>query len=152
EAKRLRDEAVVWRGELRGRACAEGSNVLGSSLGVTQRLVDRALSDAAREMASDLAVRALALRAAPSARAFPDEGEQRAASGLDDSPWGAAALEENADSVEHALRTLDAHDTTLRAAAWNVVAMAAGPGDPWRAGDKMALDAEPFVRFEQYKA
>lgn len=152
EAKRDRDGAVVWRGELRGRACAEGSNVLGSSLGVTQRLVDRAMSDAAREMASDLALRALSLRAAPSARAFPDESEQRAGSGLDDTPWGAAALEENADAVEHALRTLDTHDTALRAAAWNVVAMAAGPGDPWRAGDKMALDDEPLVRCQQYKA
>ena len=32
-------------------------------------------------------------------------------SGLDDTPWGPAALEENADAVEHALRTLDTHDT-----------------------------------------
>jgi hypothetical protein len=152
EVKRARDGVAVWRGELRGRACAEGSNILGGTLGVTQRLVDRTLSDAARELASDLAIRALGLRATPSARAFADEGEQRAAAGLDDTPWGAAALQENPASVDHALKTLDAHDMVLRAAAWNVVAMAAGPGDPWPAASAMVLDDEPLVRFEQYKA
>jgi hypothetical protein len=152
EAKRTNDGAMVWRGELRGRACEEGSNVLGTSMGVTQRLVNRALSDTAREMASDLALRALGLRAVPSTRAFADENQQQAASGLDDTPWGAAALEENPSAVDHALHTLDARDATLRAGAWNVVAMAASPDDPWLAGEKLALDDEPLVRFVQYKA
>ena len=152
EARRTLDGAPVWRGELRGRTCAEGGNVLGTSIGVTQRLVDRALSDAAREMASDLAVRALALRSAPSARAFEDEGEQRARAGIDDSAWGPAVLMENPAVVARALRSLDAHDTAARAAVWNVVAMASGPDDPWEGGDAMALDDEPLVRFQQYKA
>jgi hypothetical protein len=152
EAKRHADGAPVWRGELRGRACAQGNNVLGTSIGVTQRLVDRALSDAAREMASDLAVRALGLRTAPSARAFADEGEQRARGGLDDTAWGPSALQEAAAGANHALRTLDPHDTTLRAAEWNVVALASGPDEPWVAGEKMALDDEVLVRFQQYKA
>jgi hypothetical protein len=152
DAKRASDGAVVWRGELRGRACEEGSNVLGTSLGVTQRLVNRALSDAAREMVSDLALRALGLRAVPSARAFADESQQHSAGGIDDTPWGAAALEESPGAVDHALHTLDARDTTLRAGAWNVVAMAASPDDPWLAGEKLALDDEPLVRFVQYKA
>jgi hypothetical protein len=152
EAKRHADGAPVWRGELRGRACAQGNNVLGTSIGVTQRLVDRALSDAAREMASDLAVRALGLRAAPSARAFADEGEQRARGGLDDTAWGPSALQEAPGGANHALRTLDLHDTTLRASEWNVVALASGPDDPWAAGEKMALDDEALVRFQQYKA
>jgi hypothetical protein len=97
-------------------------------------------------------VRALGLVAAPSVRVFADESQQQASSGLDDTPWGAAALQESAGTVERALRTADAHDTTLRAGAWNVVAMAAGPDDPWLAGDRMVLDDEPLVRFVQYKA
>jgi hypothetical protein len=40
----------------------------------------------------------------------------------------------------------------MRAAAWNVAAMAAGPGDPWPAGSAMKLDDDPLVRFVQYKA
>jgi hypothetical protein len=152
EAKRANDGASVWRGELRGRACEQGNNVLGTSMGVTQHLVNRALSDAAREMASDLALRVLGLRAVPSARVFADESQQQSSSGLDDTPWGAASLEENPSAVDHALRTLDKRDARLRAGAWNVVAMASGPDDPWLAGEKLALDEEPLVRFVQYKA
>ena len=152
EARRTSDGVAVWRGELRGRAVAEASNVLGSNVGVKERLVNRALPDAAREMASDLALRALGLGAVPSARVFADEKQQSASSSLDDTPWGAAALQENAAAVERAMHTLDARDTTLRAAAWNVVAMAAGPGDRWVAGEKLVLDDAPLVRFVQYKA
>src|SRR5580698_6832502 len=51
EARRTKDAVLVWRGELRGRACGTEGNVFGSDSGTTQRLVDRALSDVAREMA-----------------------------------------------------------------------------------------------------
>lgn len=152
EATRALDGAVVWRGELRGRTCAETGNVLGSNVGVKQRLLDRTLSDAAREMAADLALRALALRAIPSARVFMDEGQQQRIGGLDDTPWGAAALQPSDAAIDHALRSLDPHDAMLRAAAWNVVAMASGPDEPWRGGDALTLDAEMLVRFVQYKA
>jgi hypothetical protein len=152
EARRTRDSAPVWRGELRGRTCEEGSDVLGTNIGAKQRLLDRALSDAAREMTSDLALRALGLRAVPSTRVFADEGQQHATAGLDDTPWGPAALQENVAMVPHALQSLDAHDTVLRAGAWNVVAMTAGPDEPWPAGEQLALDSEPLVRFVQYKA
>jgi hypothetical protein len=152
EARRVKDDVVVWRGELRGRACESAANVLGSDASTTQRLADRAISDAAREMASDLALRALGLLAAPSARVFADEAQQRLGAGLDDTPYGPAALEENPAAVEGAMRGIGERDVTLRAAAWNVVAMAAGPGDPWMAGDKLQLDDEPQVRFVQYKS
>lgn len=101
---------------------------------------------------ANLALRALRLQAAPSVRVFADEGQQRSLSGLDDTPWGAAALQENGAAVERALRTLDARDAVLRAAAWNVLAMAAGPGEPWPAGESLTLDGDPLVRFVQYKA
>jgi len=152
EAKRSQDGAVVWRGELRGRAVASAGNLLGGDPGATGRLLSRALSDASREMASDLAVRGLALQAAPSVRVFTDEGQQKAASGLDDSPWGAAALQQSVEAGRRAMASLDPHDAALRAAAWNVVAMASGPDDPWVAGDSVALDPDPLVRFVQYKA
>jgi hypothetical protein len=152
EAKRARDGAPVWRGELRGRTCAASSNVLGSDSSTTLRLANRAMSDAARELASDLALRALGLLADPSARVFADEDAQRAGAGLDDTPFGSAALEENTAAVEHALRSAKDHDPVLRAAAWNVAAMASGPGEPWPGDAKLELDEHPMVRFEQYKA
>ena len=152
EAKRTSDGAVVWRGELRGRAAESGANVLGSESSVTQRLAVRALSDASREMASDLVLRGLALQAEPSARVFTDDQAQRGEGGLDDTPWGPAALEENAAAVDGAMKEATADDPVTRAAAWNVVAMSVGPGDAWTAGDKMHLDDDPLVRFQQYKA
>jgi hypothetical protein len=152
EVKRAGDAAVVWRGEVRGRAAASAPNVLGSDASTTQRLADRATSDAAREMASDVALRALALLGEPSARVFADEAEQRARAGLDDTPYGPAALQENPSAVEGAMRALGEHEATMRAAAWNVAALAAGPGDPWPAAEKVSLDEDPLVRFVQYKA
>lgn len=152
EARRARDQAPVWRGELHGRALERGSNVLGSKPGLVQSLTSRALADASREMASDLALRALGLRAAPSVRVFADEGQQRDLAGLDDSPWGAAALQENGSEVRRVLASLDPRDPALRAAAWNVVAMASAPDDPWLGGESLKLDDDPLVRFVQYKA
>jgi hypothetical protein len=152
EAKRVKDGVIVWRGEIRGRAAASAPNVLGSDVSTTQRLADRATSDVAREMASDLALRAIALASEPSARVFGDEGQMRAEAGLDDTPYGPAALQENPAAVEGAMRSLDEHDATMRAAAWNVAAMASGPGEPWPAAEKVALDDDPLVRFVQYKA
>jgi hypothetical protein len=152
EARRVSDGAIVWRGELRGRAAASAPNIISSDANVTQRLADRAMSDAGRELASDLAVRALGLHGEASARVFGDEGAMRAVGGLDDSPYGPAALLESPAAVEGAMRALAEHDAPMRAAAWNVAAMAAGPGDPWTAGDRMALDDDPLVRFVQYKA
>jgi hypothetical protein len=152
EARRASDRAIVFRGELRGRTASAAPNVIGSDSNVTARLVDRAMSDAAREMASDLATRALALQSAPSARVFADETQLQATAGLDDAPYGPAALQENPAAVAGALRSLGEHDAPMRAAAWNVAAMAAGPGDPWPAGSSMKLDDDPLVRFVQYKA
>lgn len=152
EARRASDGATVWRGELRGRAAASGPNLIASDADVTQRLTDRALSDASREMAADLAVRALGLTGEPSARVFGDEGQLHDTGGLDDTPYGAAALTEDAAAVDGALRAIGEHDTVMRAAAWNVAAMAAGPGEPWPAGPSLTLDDEPLVRFVQCKA
>jgi len=153
EARRAAEGgAMVWRGELRGRVAAEAPNVLGSDVSVTQRLTDRAMSDAAREMASDLALRALALAGEPSARVFGDEAQQRSGAGLDDTPFGPAALQEGPRAVASATRAIQDRDATLRAAAWNVIALAVGPGDAWLAGNAMKLDEDPLVRFEQYKA
>jgi hypothetical protein len=153
EATREADHVPVWRGELRARTFSEDANVLGSDASTTQRLLDRALSDAARELASDLAVRALGLLAEPSARVFTDAEQQRRSAGLDDTAFGAAALQETGASTDSVLKGMtDASNPFVRAAAWNVAAMAAGPGDPWIAAAQIALDEDPRVRFLQYKA
>ena len=152
QAKRVEDGAVVWRGELRGRTSASEPNVLGSDARTTQRLLDRAASDLAREMASDLAIRGLALVAAPSARVFADAEQQRLQMGLDDSPFGNAALEEAAGDATAALRATSDTSAGVRAAAWNAIAMAAGPGEPWVAAATLQLDDDARVRFVQYKA
>jgi hypothetical protein len=144
EVTRAIDHRMAWRGELRGR-CAAGGNLL-------QVLADRLISDVTREMASDLVVRALGLVTSPSARVFPDEEARANVSGLDDHALGALALTEAPEGVDKALAATHASDASTRAAAWNAVAMACGPGDAWRGGEKMSLDGDPLVRFEQYKA
>jgi hypothetical protein len=152
EASRASDHAAVWRGELRARTFSEDANVLGSDTSTRQRLLDRALSDAARELASDLALRALGLLAEPSARVFVDADQQRLHSGLDDSPFGPAALQETGATNPSIQKAITDPNAPVRAAAWNALAMAAGPGDPWSAGVKLTLDDDAAVRFAQYKA
>jgi len=51
-------------------------------------MIDRMMSDAAREMASDLLVRVLGLTGVPSARAFEDEQQQKEIAGIDDGDLG----------------------------------------------------------------
>jgi len=152
EAGRRGTLAAAWRGEIRGRSAATAPNLLGNDANTTQRLVDRALSDVSREMASDLALRALALAGDPSARVFADESQQHSAAGLDDEVYGPAALQENPKGAAPALRALGERDAATRAAAWNVVAMASGTDDAWLGGSSMKLDEDPIVRFVQYKA
>ncbi len=152
EASRASDHAAVWRGELRARTFSEDANLLGSDTSTRQRLLDRALSDAARELASDLAVRALGLLAEPSARVFTDADQQRLRAGLDDSPFGAAALQETGATNPSIQTAISDTSAPVRAAAWNALAMAAGPGDAWSASAKLTLDDDAAVRFAQYKA
>jgi hypothetical protein len=152
EAERASDRAVVWRGALRARTAASGGNAFRRDTAMLQRLADRTVSDAARELASDLAVRALGLVSAPSARVFADETERASLGGIDDTPIGAAALIESAEKAASMLEALHDGDATIRAAAWNVIALAAGPGDPWPLGDVFTTDDDLLVRFFQYKA
>jgi hypothetical protein len=152
EASRATDHAPVWRGELRARTFSEAANVLGSDTGTRQRLLGRALSDAARELASDLALRALGLLAEPSARVFADAEQEHARAGLDDSPFGATALQQTGAGSASLQRAIADTSASVRAAAWNALAMSAGPGDPWGTGAKLTLDDDVAVRFAQYKA
>jgi hypothetical protein len=155
-AERAADRVAIWRGALRARAIASAGAAPGTDSGLVQKLADRVMSDASRELASDLVVRVLGLGGAPSARVFPDEATRARTAGVDDSPFGPAALAEAIDRVANAegrglgLSTRDL-DPATRAGAWNAIAMAAGPGDPLYAGD-VTPDEEPVVRFYQYKA
>ena len=143
--------ALVWRGALRGRSMATATVPLSSETALVQSLADRALSDASREIASDLAVRVLGLGGVPSARVFADEAARASASGVDDTPYGSAALSEAPDRAALAVPSLRDLDPKVRAAAWNAIAMALGPHDRWFGGDP-APDDEAIVRFYQYKA
>ena len=151
-ALRKQDRAPVWQGELRARTASRSAVIFAGDDGSLQSRTARMFGAAVRELASDLAVRALGLGASPSARVFRDEAAARIFSGIDDSPLGPAALAEKPDGVAPVLPDLKDPDSTTRASAWNVVAMAAGPGDPWDAGSSLSLDDDPFVRFFQYKA
>jgi hypothetical protein len=152
DAERTADHALVWRGMLRGRATAMGGSTFGRDASMMQKLADRMMSDAARELASDLAVRALDLVAGASARVFADEDERATLGGIDDTSLGAAALTESAEKAAQVAPLLHDSDASIRAAAWNIVAMASGPGDPWALGDVFTPDDELTVRFYQYKA
>ena len=149
---RAADSRVAWRGEIRGRACTrEASSIERGSPGV-QRMIDRMMSDAAREMASDLLVRVLGLTGVPSARAFEDEQQQKEIAGIDDGDLGTAALAERILDRAALDRALADRQAPARAAAWNVVAMSVGPGDAWPLGDTFVPDGTASVRFYQYKA
>lgn len=144
-------QALVWRGALRGRSLASGRMPLSGEAALVQSLADRAMSDVVRELASDLAVRVLGLGGAPSARVFADEAARASTGGVDDAPFGGAALSEARDKLALVLPSLGDLDPQVRAAAWNAVAMAMGPREPWLAPDTL-LDDDPTVRFYQYKA
>jgi hypothetical protein len=152
EASRGKDGALVFRGELRARGAATASTVLSGEDAVIQRLVDRMTSDVTRELASDLVVRALALSSTPSQRVFESEEAIHETAGVNDLPLGALALAEAPARIAPLLPSAATLEVGARAALWNAVAMSVGPGDPWPAGERLALDDEDFVRFYQYKA
>ena len=156
------DRSTIFRGELRARAAASRTNLFQSDTTTLQRLVDRMLSDATRELASDLAVRALALANDPSQRVFADDLTQQELSATDDSAIGALALQENPTALVQLVPTIEsavsgAHADGERASLWNAIAMSAGPepmrlSDEWLASDKLHLDDDELIRFYQYKA
>jgi hypothetical protein len=153
--ERAADRATAWRGELRGRAAAIGPDILAADVRLKQVLADQLMSDVSRELASDLAVRVLGLLGSPSLHVYANEKER--VDGVDDWPQsGAIALEESperAGPLLAKLHELHARDATRsRTAAWNGVAMMAGPGDEWPVGWPIQFDDEPIVRFYQYKA
>lgn len=153
EADRAADRAHVWRGAIRGRAAAGKAGFLSDDVAMAQTLTLRTMSDAAREMASDIAVRALGLGTLPSTRVFTDEAERVVNAGTDDTPLGPVALSESPERVRGILSARFEHDATTRAAAWNALAMASGPGDEWLGGkEPLTPDEDAMVRFYQYKA
>jgi hypothetical protein len=152
DAVRASDRVLVWRGMLRGRSAAAATTTLSADSGLVQQMLDRAMSDVSRELASDLVLRVLGLRAGPSQRVFADQDEAKARGGLDDTPFGALALSEAGTAPPVGAEEMAKLDVVGRAAAWNAIAMGAGPGEPWLAGDRLRLDDEAFVRFQQYKA
>ena len=149
---RAADGRLAWRGEIRGRTCARGGSTFDRGSSGLQRLIDRMMSDAAREMASDLVVRVMGLTGMPSARVFVDEAARSDLAGIDDAELGPAALAERIVDRAALDRALGDSKGGVRASAWNVVATSVGPGDPWPMGDTFVGDGDVRVRFHQYKA
>jgi hypothetical protein len=151
DVARTTDGALQWRGELRGRAAPRGGMAFDRGSAGLEHLVSRMLSDATREMASDLIVRVLGLQGTSSARAFQDEAQHADLAGIDDGPIGDMALAEKIDRAAIDVALGDPV-VSVRGAAWNAVAMSVGPGDPWPLGDTFIKDDDARVRFYQYKA
>jgi hypothetical protein len=150
---RASDGVPVWRGALRGRGAAAGKLAdFSDDDQMWQAFADRTMSDVSRELASDLAIGVLGLTAKPSQRAFANEEEQRLTAGVDDTPFGAIALAEDADAAREVVNQLRDPDPILRAAAWNAIAMASAPDRPWVGGVDTIYDDDAYVRFFQYKA
>ncbi|MEO6418909.1 MAG: hypothetical protein ABIP39_05855 [Polyangiaceae bacterium] len=153
DVNRKADKAIVWRGALRGRGIsAADSSVFLNDDQMLQSLADRLMSDVSRELASDLAVRVLALKTKSSGRVFANEAAEREGAGINDTAMGGAALSESQESAKAASSSLRDPDPMVRAAAWNVIAMASAPDEEWVGGIDDRIDDDAFVRFYQYKA
>ncbi len=152
DVERALDHRSIWRGPLRGRGAARGGGLLARERTTVQQLADRMMSDTARELASDLIVRALGLGASSSERVFANEGAHDDFAGTDDTVLGPVALGEKPEEARAISSSLKDPEAATRGSAWNAVGMATGPGDPWETKDEVLLDDEPLVRFYQYKA
>ena len=148
------DASLAWRGELRGRGIAAArKNEFDHEDTMWQAFADRTMSDVTRELASDIATGALELRGTPSMRAFANEDAEKAATGVNDSPLGPVALAEDvAQTKRLAVPELKSRFSAVRAVAWNAVALASFPDEPWIGGIDTVLDEDAYVRFFQYKA
>ncbi len=153
DVSRKADKALVWRGALRGRgAAAADTSVFANDDQMLQSLADRLMSDVSRELASDLAVRVLSLKTKSSGRVFANEAAEREGAGINDTSLGGAALSESQEAAKAAAASLRDPDPMVRAAAWNVIAMAAAPDEEWVGGVDDRIDDDAYVRFFQYKA
>jgi hypothetical protein len=148
------DHTLVWRGELRGRGIAAGrKNEFDHEDEMWQAFADRSMSDVTRELASDIAVGALDLRGSTTVRSFTNEDTEKATTGVNDLPLGPTALAEDVPQTKRlAVPELRSRFSGVRASAWNAVALASFPDEPWIAGIDTLLDEDAYVRFFQYKA
>jgi hypothetical protein len=146
--------ALAWRGELRGRGIAAArKNEFDHEDEMWQAFADRTMSDVTRELASDIAVGALDLRGSAAVRSFANDDAEKATSSVNDGPLGAVALAEDVGQTKRmAVPELKSRFSAVRATAWNAVALASFPDEPWIGGIDTVLDEDAYVRFFQYKA
>ena len=72
---------------------------------------------------------------------------------MNDGQLGPVALSGDPKTVvDQAVPELLSRIAGLRATAWNAVAMASSPDQPWIGGIDTVLDDDAYVRFFQYKA
>jgi hypothetical protein len=148
------DNTLAWRGELRGRGIAAArKNEFDHEDDMWQAFADRTMSDVTRELASDIAVGALDLRGSATVRAFSNDDTEKATSAVNDGALGPVALAEDVPQTKRlAVPELTSRFSAVRAVAWNAVALASFPDEPWIGGIDTVLDEDAFVRFFQYKA
>lgn len=148
------DNTLAWRGELRGRGVAGArKNEFDHEDDMWQAFADRTMSDVTRELASDIAVGALSLQGSATVRAFSNDDTEKATSAVNDGALGPVALAEDpAQTKRLAVPELTSRFSAVRAVAWNAVALASFPDEPWIGGIDTLLDDDAYVRFFQYKA
>lgn len=148
------DASLAWRGELRGRGIAAAKkNEFDHEDDMWQAFADRAMSDVTRELASDIAVGALGLQGSATVRSFANDDTEKATSSVNDGPLGPVALAEDVGQTKRmAVPELNSRFSAVRATAWNAVALASFPDEPWIGGIDTVLDEDAYVRFFQYKA
>jgi hypothetical protein len=148
------DGTLAWRGELRGRGVAAAKkNEFDHEDEMWQAFADRTMSDVTRELASDIAVGALDLRGSATLRSFANDDTEKATTSVNDGALGPVALSEDPSQAKRfAVPELKSRFSMVRATAWNAVAMASFPDEPWIGGIDTVLDEDAYVRFFQYKA
>ncbi len=148
------DNSIAWRGELRGRSIAAGRKTeFDHEDTMWQAFADRTMSDVTRELVSDLGTGALDLRGTPGARVFANEDAEKATTSVDDSPLGLLGLAQEIPQTKHAAPSeIHSRFSAVRASAWNAIALASFPDEPWIGGIDTMFDEDAYVRFFQYKA
>lgn len=145
------ESVTNWRGLIRGRAAAALSPSVDFPERGSRILVDRAIADLGRELASDLLVASLDDRPLATERIFRQPEAKVVFGGVLDAPRANLALVQDAERARELVESTDKSPAAM-ARHWNAIGLLAGGGRPWLGGIRTNLSSDALVRFFQYKA